>query len=291
MSANIVLGTVQFGMNYGIANTLGQPSFESVCEILKAAADGGVKTIDTAAGYGESERVLGRALAELGLAKHFTLVSKVLFVKDKTPESAEKLIEESVVNSLKNLRLEQLPVCLFHMEPDLVYLPILEKLKAKGMIGNCGVSVDVAVPADINKVKFVQLASNLLDHRHDAFLESKPDDTTVWARSVYLQGLLLLPEEKITGGLKQVIPYRHKFEAIARESGITMNELCFRGLLSRKGISGIVTGVDSVEHLKENLAVAARGPLPADVAEEVRKAAYPLLPECIIRPHLWSGIM
>ena len=63
--SKMMLGTVQFGLNYGIANTAGKPSYETARDIIKAAYENGVNCLDTAAGYGDSEEVLGRALTEI----------------------------------------------------------------------------------------------------------------------------------------------------------------------------------------------------------------------------------
>ncbi len=76
--SRLMLGTVQFGMPYGVANRTGQPDAARVREILTVAADGGVNCLDTAALYGSSEETLGRALAELGLAGKMTVVTKTV---------------------------------------------------------------------------------------------------------------------------------------------------------------------------------------------------------------------
>ena len=54
------LGTVQFGLHYGIANDVGKPPEEQSYEMLKAALDNGVTSIDTAHAYGDSEDIIGR---------------------------------------------------------------------------------------------------------------------------------------------------------------------------------------------------------------------------------------
>ena len=72
-----MLGTVQLGLPYGIANRTGQPSYEEARAILVCAFEGDVNCLDTAAIYGTSEEVIGRALAELGIADKVTIVSKV----------------------------------------------------------------------------------------------------------------------------------------------------------------------------------------------------------------------
>ena len=75
--SKLVLGTVQFGLNYGIANTDGKPAPERVRQILQTAYDNGIRTLDTAAAYGESETVLGTELKNLGLLDKMKIVSKV----------------------------------------------------------------------------------------------------------------------------------------------------------------------------------------------------------------------
>ena len=101
----LMLGTVQFGMNYGVANTTGKPSFEAVKAILKTAYDGGVTALDTAPAYGDSEEVIGRALSELGLSERFRIVTKI----PKLPDGcdAEKFIAESLENSLRRLKIRR----------------------------------------------------------------------------------------------------------------------------------------------------------------------------------------
>jgi aryl-alcohol dehydrogenase-like predicted oxidoreductase len=67
------LGTVQFGMQYGIANNTGKPSSEEASKILSLALQSGIDTLDTASAYGDAEKVLG----EIGVTD-FKVVSKFL---------------------------------------------------------------------------------------------------------------------------------------------------------------------------------------------------------------------
>ena len=60
--SNLMLGTAQFGVDYGIANTTGKPTQEQVDEIISFAWKNGVNCLDTASSYGESEMVIGNAL-------------------------------------------------------------------------------------------------------------------------------------------------------------------------------------------------------------------------------------
>jgi aryl-alcohol dehydrogenase-like predicted oxidoreductase len=79
--SKLMLGTVQFGLQYGINNSVGKPSLENVKAILRAAADGGINILDTARNYEESEEVLGIVLTRSGLDKqsYRNCINKIIF--------------------------------------------------------------------------------------------------------------------------------------------------------------------------------------------------------------------
>ena len=289
--SKLMLGTVQFGMAYGIANTAGQPSFELVCEILKIAVEGGVTALDTAAAYGTSEKVLGEALEALGLHGSMTVISKVPPIIAESDAEAEMFIEKTLRESLKRLKLEQLAVCLFHREEDLRFFPLLEKMVGRGLIGGAGVSLDSdRFLAEVTALRYIQLPYNVLDKRFDAFwTAAKRNETQVFTRSVYLQGLLLMPEEKIRAELVELIPVRRNLESIAHAADCTLAELCMRYVLSNPAVTSVLTGVDSVEQMRENLRLASLGPLSQELISHIHECV-PLLPEPVIRPALWSRI-
>ena len=78
------LGTVQFGMNYGMSNLRGRTPPAEVDHILRLAADNGVQVLDTAAVYGDSEVVLGKLLAP---DHDFRIVTKIPGFKTPTISS------------------------------------------------------------------------------------------------------------------------------------------------------------------------------------------------------------
>jgi len=289
MFSKLMLGTVQFGLEYGIANVSGKPSFDRVCEIIRTAYENGVTALDTAAAYGTSEEVVGRALECLGLREAMEVVSKVPPLEAADDAEAERLIEQTLLRSLKRLRLERLAVCLLHREDDLRFLPVLEKMVGKGLIGGAGVSLDSGrFLREAATVRFIQLPYNVLDRRFDAFFPvAEQNKNHLFSRSVYLQGLLLMPEEQIRPGLADVIPVRRRLEGIARKAGCTMAGLCVRYVLSNPAVTSVLTGVDTAEQMCENLRLAALGPLPADVLGRVRECV-PDLPESLVRPALWN---
>ena len=290
--SRMMLGTVQFGLDYGIANSSGKPSYESAREIIKAACDSGINTLDTAAAYGTSEDVIGRALEELQLKNKMLVITKVLPVNGLSGKDAEDFIFTSIRNSIKKLGCESLDGCLFHREEDFKYMEFLLKAREKGLVKNAGISIDTASLLDevlSSGADYVQLPFNILDKRFtgkDFLKKAKAKSVKLFSRSVYLQGLLLMSEEKITGKLRDVIPVRRRLEAIAKEKGMSPAELYMRFVLSHDEIDSVLTGVDNVTQLKENIALFAKGPLDKETLERIDKIV-PEFPEEIVRPNKW----
>ena len=67
------LGTVQFGLDYGVSNKNGRTPLREAEEIISLADDVGVRVIDTAALYGDAEKILGRVLPT---DHHFDIITK-----------------------------------------------------------------------------------------------------------------------------------------------------------------------------------------------------------------------
>ena len=292
--SKLMLGTVQFGLNYGIANTAGQPSYETARDIIKIAYDGGVNCLDTAAAYGNSEEVLGRALDELGLLHRMHVITKIPSIGDTCSNSreAEAFIETSLTQSLRRLRLDCVEGCLFHHDSDHRFLPALFKMKAKGMVRHIGVSVvktPDAVPLLETESEMLQIPFNLIDRRPDdcgLFARQRQTGTVLFVRSVYLQGLLLMPEHKIIPELGDVIPVRRVLQRLADAAGIEFAALCLRYAMSTKEVSSVLFGVDTVEQARQNVAELVKPPLPDDLMSEIKAVVKPL-PEICLSPSCW----
>ena len=275
--SKLMLGTVQLGMNYGVANTTGKPSFEAVKTILKTAHDGGVTALDTAPAYGDSEEVIGRALSELGLSERFRIVTKI----PKLPDGcdAEKFIAESLENSLRRLKIRCAAAALFHAEDDLRYLDVLKSMIGRGLIAAAGVSLNTAAHRnDGGNADCLQVPASLLDRRFDnCFGKGRH----IFVRGAYLQGMLLMPEDKVF--IPEVVERRRKLEKL----GLPMAELALRYLFSKPEPKSILTGVETVGQLKENIRIAALPPLGENDLRAVEAIAFPELPEMCVSPHFW----
>lgn len=290
---HLALGTVQFGLPYGVANRSGQPTYEVARDILACALEGGVTVLDTAAGYGESETVLGRALTELGAADRVTVVSKIAHLADDlSPARADALIEESVRTSLRKLRIERLDLCLFHREQDFRFADSLLRLRERGLVRHIGCSTTTL--AATRKIvasglaEAVQFPASIVDRRFlPCGTDARARGMTVFARSVYLQGLLFLTDEATPEALRGILPVRRRLAELARGAGMPIAELALRFALGRQELDAVLVGVDSVAQMRENLALFAKGPLPPNLAQEV-ETAVPNLPDAILDPWRWK---
>lgn len=294
--SRLMLGTVQFGMPYGIANRQGQPTYEEARAILACAYEGGVNGLDTAATYGTSEEVIGKTLEELGLTGKFVVVTKLRHMRKRafTQQEAEAEVEDSVLCSLRRLRQDTLPIVLFHDIEDLRYIEALLKQKEKGRVRSIGFSLSSCRAAlqilASGYAEAVQIPTNLLDHRftrRGVFREAKQRNVAVFVRSVYLQGLLLMPEESIPAFLAPVMPTRRKLQQLADEAGVSLAELAVRYVLGIEGITCALVGVETLGQMRQNLAYFAKGPLDADLMNAISETV-PDLPEAILNPALWQ---
>lgn len=294
--SRLMLGTVQFGLAYGIANQIGQVSRGDVRAMLALAHENGINGLDTAASYGESEAVLGWAMKELGLRDFFHVVTKVPPVTADSVSTAAEIdafVEDSVTTSLKRLGVPRLAACLFHREEDLRFADALLRLKEKGLVEKVGWSVmTVAATQEIlqtGMAEAIQLPLSLLDRRFlKAGILSRMQAQGVlgFGRSIYLQGLLLMDEDKIPDYLRPVIPVRQRLRAIAESHALSLQEMAMRYVLSLPGISSLVVGADSVPQVAANLATLKRGPLPDELMQAI-DGAVPDLPEAILSPSNW----
>ena len=297
--SRLTLGTVQFGLPYGVANRTGQPGIDQVRDIVKAALDGGVTTLDTAAAYGTSEEVLGCVLHELGVTERVKVITKVRPLTPAEvadPDAAAHAITASVDTSRQRLRVECLTMVLFHREADACHLQHLETLKKKGWLRYAGVSCDnrpgpASTFTERRGVDALQLPVNILDRRHlragsiDAAVKNS---VKLFARGAFLQGLLMMPEEHLPPVLRDVVPVRKALEGIADGAGVSMAELSLRYLLGLTGITSVLTGVETVSQIQENLEHVKRGPLSVDVMDAI-DAVVPDLPETLLTPSFWPS--
>lgn len=258
----IALGSVQFGIPYGVTNRGGMTSRQEVREILTVAARSGVDTIDTAITYGESERVLG---AE-GCSR-FRIVTKLPAIP--ATHDVERWIEEQVAASLARLKLKNVYGMLLHRPLQLqepqggeIYAA-LQRLKRKGLVEKVGISV--YSPDEIQKIfpvfpmDLVQAPFNAFDARliTSGWLRRlKEAGAEVHVRSIFLQGLLLLPPAELPQKFLRWAPLFIKWANWLETNQVSALEACLSFPLFQDGIDRVVIGVENAFQFSQILCAA-----------------------------------
>ena len=286
----LALGTVQFGFNYGIANQQGQASRDEAKSILEYARSNGMDMLDTAIAYGESEQRLG----EIGI-QDWQVVSKLPVV----PEACSDIpgwVEDAFRNSLRRLKIKSLYGLLMHRPQQLLeqggdrLYRAMEQLKRDGFVRKIGISIYDPAELDVlcSRYQFdiVQAPFNIMDRRliDSGWLSRLTEEgIELHARSVFLQGLLLMSSNKRPEKFDRWASRWSKFESWLRQSGLTPVQACVRYVVSFSEISKVIIGVDNLSQLKEILH-STTGSAP-QVPQELQEYDVDLL-----NPARWASL-
>ena len=268
--SKITLGTVQFGIDYGINSENGQVQPEEVRSILNYAHSQNIDLLDTAPAYGNSEKVLGVANVQ-----NFKVVTKTKhFESFEIKKTDVKLLNNDFHHSLKDLKQYSVYGVLIHDADDLLkpgaekLFDKLQELKQAEKIVKIGVSVydhsQLQSILDNFAIDLVQLPFNILDRRMvDSGMLStlRSKGVEVHARSVFLQGLLLMTEQSRHEKFNRWSGLWKIWHEWLNDSQITALEATIRHAISIPEISKVLVGVDTKDQLKE-IIVASNGVLP-----------------------------
>lgn len=251
----IALGTVQFGLNYGIKNNSGQIPEKIAYNIMDYAFQKGIDTLDTAYAYGTSEKVIGNYLRNHG--NSFNVISKYPTVQNN--DVSLSYLDET----FNNLGINNLYAYIFHdystFKTNQHLLDDLVEEKVHGRINKIGFSLyypsqleDILnnkIPCDI-----IQIPYNILDKRFDSLLNSaKNNGIEIHVRSIFLQGLLFISPENLSEYFTPIKKLINNLNVISRNADISISAICLCHVVLNKFLDKIVIGVDSVENLLENI--------------------------------------
>ena len=291
MSYRICLGTVQLGLHYGVNNALGRkPDRKESFALLKSAIDAGINFFDTASMYGDAENILG----EFGIGRfEVNVISKL---RPNLPADASMVLTE-IRQSLDRLGLASLKGYLLHHADDFYRPEILRGLKlakSQGLTQNIGVSVyepedALRAVSDVD-IDYIQIPYNVLDQRLDEtdFFELvEKNNVTVFARSAFLQGLLLMRPDGLPSHLKEAQPLVEDFQNISRVHGFAPSEAALLYSYCHPGIDYVLFGVETIEQLKNNIAVLDKAAQFKSCYEELH-GRFKSVDRKIIVPSLWK---
>ncbi len=278
----MTLGTVQLGMNYGIANEGGKPSLEKSFAILNEAVKGGITSLDTARAYGNSEEVIGAYLKEYG-KNDLCITTKIPHFSGEG--SLESYVVDSVEGSLERLGIQKLSSVMLHAAGDLFeygekMVSALEGLVRRGYVEKVGVSVyndeEIAELLRYDCLQVTQIPMSIFDQRLitcGALDRLAKRGVEVYVRSVFLQGLFFLDPDGITDPilLEHAAPCIRKLREIAEREGMTVAQLAVGFMRSLEGVTSLVLGADAPEHVKQNLSYFSAPALGEKVMAELKK--------------------
>jgi aryl-alcohol dehydrogenase-like predicted oxidoreductase len=293
----LILGTVQLGLDYGITNNNGKPKLEESFEIIKYALDNNINIFDTARAYGESEYILGLAKRNFNGMNIITKLDPLLGLDNNTSEEEiYKMIDDSIHISMQNLNIDFIETLLVHRFEHFQNKTIWNYLIKNKFVKHLGVSVynvNEAIEAlkDIH-VKHIQLPINILDHQwlRDDFLQliENRKDITIHCRSILLQGILVSDASKWPK-IDNVNPeeYIEKLNNLVKLFKLNNRlELCFSYVKSIDWINGLLIGVDNLEQLKENLKLSKVRKLNLDELQII-KNTFKNCPNKLLNPVNW----
>lgn len=255
--SKLMLGTVQFGIEYGINNKDGVPSIKEVFEILDFAYNNGVRFLDTAEAYGDSQSVIGKF--HLQNNNKFKIVTKFSPLRKDLPNN----IKERVLKNLNTLNISSLYCYMFHSFLDYkkyfnVFKYDLLHLKKVNKIEKIGVSLhsneDLVEVLNDENIDIIQIPFNLLDNsnQREYYLKlAKKRGIEIHTRSVFLQGLFFKEIKKLSGNLVYFKEYLKILKRIVKKDQI--NAVALNYAYSKNFIDYVLIGVDNLDHLKSNL--------------------------------------
>jgi hypothetical protein len=288
LQKKIALGTAQFGSCYGIANASGKISLEEGKKILEDAYCHGIKTLDTAIRYGESEFMLGK----IGVGR-FNVITKLPSLPHDCKDVKAWLYQQ-VEASLSLLGLNVIYGVLLHSTEDLFgknanyIISILREMQLTGVIKKIGISVysikDYASCKAVFLPEIIQIPLNILDGRisRSDLQDIKRGGTEIHVRSIFLQGLLLMDLNKIP---QKFYPWKNKlldFHDWVATTGNSSLEVCINYIASIPEIDYLVLGVDSSHHLNEILRVRQ---FDVDLPKSLQ-----IVDDRLLNPMLWSSL-
>ena len=279
----LILGTAQLRGTYGAVGRPPTPrSDRAAGALLQRAVDLGFAAVDTAPAYDDAETLIGQSA--LGLAVHTKIDP------DLTPAA-------SLGRSLQRLRRTRVDLLYFH-DPEIVTRDTRGLINDASVlvgteVGRLGASVytspELRAVIDDDRFGAVQVPMSVLDRSIDDtdLSRARARGLQVFARSVFLQGVLLAPPGSIPRHLAQLVPYVASLRTVAEAAGISVPALALGWVKMRPGIIGVVVGANSMRELEQVAEAWAQPALDDDALAACR--ALPIPPPDLCDPRDWTG--
>ena len=262
MKNKIIIGSANFDQIYGIKKNFIKRN--EIKKLLDLASKNKIKIIDTSPLYKNSEKIIG-----LLNNNRFKIISKIPKPpKNIKRKNIKKWLKQSVMISLKNLKLKKFEClllhnanCLLSKNGDEIY-KCIRNMKIDGLTNKVGVSIyDFHVLDKIlKKFKFniIQVPFNILDQRlvEKGWLKKlKKRNIEIHARSIFLQGVLLLKHNQLPKKLIKLKKTLMVWENWLKNNKFNSLQLCLSFVHNHQQLDGIVVGCNNTNQLKKILKV------------------------------------
>lgn len=281
----LAIGTVQFGLDYGISNDRGKVPPQTVRQILEKGRAAGISVLDTAAAYGQSEAVVAAALEP---QSGFRIVTKTLSASDDVQKVLARAHESAGRFGRASYAL------LVHSAADLqgaggdALWRGLQGLRDEGLFGKIGISAygsdDPVALARRFSPDVMQLPVSVLDQRlvgSGALRELKRLGVEIHVRSVFVQGAIFLDPEALPPFLAPARAKLIGFHRRLAEHALTPLQAAIAFPLSLAEVDKVVVGVTSPTELGEIVAAA-------NTTREVPWPAFALDDDILLDPRKWQ---
>jgi aryl-alcohol dehydrogenase-like predicted oxidoreductase len=300
--SRIALGTAAFGLpDYGIQSPgeAGALGGSEAIRLVQAASEQGINFFDTARGYGESEAILGEALAG---CKNCVIATKVGLPGNREQLGAAdfaRAVMDSLETSLRCLQRETLDVVQIHnatacdLETGEI-LDVLERAREQGKLKFIGASVygEEAALAAIRsgRIDVLQIAINLIDQRMMAAVlpEAKRANVAVIARSALLKGVLTDRAKLLPTDLRALTEAAARSCETLGETWESLPQAALQFCLSIPGIHSVLVGMRSIAELPGAMAAEAAGPFTAAMMKKA--TLLKLDDEYLLNPAHWPSL-
>lgn len=260
ISSRLAIGTVQFGLSYGIANQGGQVSRSDAASILRFAKSSGINTIDTAIAYGDSEACLG----EFGVYD-LSVITKLPFLPEDCLD-VTSWVSNEIYGSLERLGINSLNGLLLH-HPNQLFgrlgrelIAALNEVRKNGLVSRIGVSIYAPQELELIYPLFlpdiVQAPLSLVDRRlvSSGWLRRLSENgVAIHTRSCFLQGLLLMDELPMYFNTWSNLWI--EWQRWKKKNPNQDLAACLSYPLSFSEVERVIIGIDSLSQLKQLLEI------------------------------------
>ncbi|MFI4910280.1 MAG: aldo/keto reductase [Sedimentisphaeraceae bacterium JB056] len=286
--SELSFGAVCIGLPYGIEAGSQRPDDDYFVSLLNTSLEKGFNFFDTARGYGKSEELIGKAFEDK--RQDVVICTKPAHIKPGQLNSLSYsdihgIISDSLQTSLQNLKTDYVDVLMAHnglleYQRNKSFVKSFGDMKQKGLTKSLGVSV-YSVEESLEAINsgvwdVIQLPFNLMDQQQQEVFElAHEKGVGIVVRSVLFKGILADNRRALHPALKAIDEHCELYRELLDDDTKTLSELATKFVLSQKGISSVLVGIDKFEYLDQALKVTGGKCLSETVLSQAKKMSYP----------------